>query len=107
MGLLQIMHVKTKLLNNVSKVGPSERHVLKGARETPKLCGIHHRRVEVGGELGLKIHMCGVVLAICDSPALKNVTRVEALMQEELIGSLFQESGEEISCPHCKFQLQS
>lgn len=57
------MHVETNMLNNISNVRPGEHQVLKGASETPKLCGIRHRRAEVGGELGLKVNNRGATLA--------------------------------------------
>lgn len=75
------------MLNNISNVRPGEHQVLKGASETPKLCGIRHRRAEVGSELGLKVNNRGATLATYHPCAFKNVMCVEALMQEEHVRS--------------------
>jgi hypothetical protein len=79
------MHVEADLLDNVGDVGASERQVLEGPSEAPKVSRISNRRPRLGGDLGLRVHRRQNRLVVHHTSSLKNIESRLTLSEEEPI----------------------
>jgi hypothetical protein len=52
------MHVDADLLDGAGNIGTSERQVLEGPSEVPKVTQINNRRLGLSGDIDLFVHRC-------------------------------------------------